>query len=78
MSVTCLEDAIVAAKVDSARPLDVVEDLPEALDGVHGGEVPLAHVPSLGLGSALVSKVLKTIAHEVPVTNILCQFVSYR
>ena len=37
MSVTCLEDAIVAAKVDSARPLDVVEDLPEALDGVHGG-----------------------------------------
>ena len=74
MLVTCLEDAVVTAKVDSARPLDVVEDLPEALDGVHGGEVPLTHVPSLSLGSALVTKVLETIAHKVPATNIKCQF----
>ena len=73
MSVNYLENTIVAAKVDSARPLDVVEDLPEALDGVHGGVVPLAHVPSLGLGSALVSKVLETITHKVPATHILGQ-----
>ena len=68
-----LEEAVVAAKVDSARPLDVVEDLPEALDGVHGGEVLLAHVPSLGLGSALISELLETIAHEIPVKDDVCQ-----